>query len=133
MLINALSKLNLRDDEMWRRLSAHVQTRMSLEPFHVRDLSVIAAAFAKVSTNLEAQLFGKIAFQVATLWQWQFLCWDTTVRCGSFFCGNMSLCMRARANCSDVAVGSFLGTLVVFFSSPQLIVFGDAQPVLSVR
>ncbi|KAF4749247.1 hypothetical protein FOZ62_021411 [Perkinsus olseni] len=48
MLLNAMTKLGLVDLGLFTRWSKHVQARMSQEPFHVRDLSVIASALARV-------------------------------------------------------------------------------------
>eukprot|EP00929_Paragymnodinium_shiwhaense_P009821 TRINITY_DN114187_c0_g1_i1.p1 TRINITY_DN114187_c0_g1~~TRINITY_DN114187_c0_g1_i1.p1 ORF type:complete len:552 (+),score=95.80 TRINITY_DN114187_c0_g1_i1:147-1802(+) len=48
MIINAVSKLRVTEEDLYRRLSTHMQNRMSYEEFHVRDLSVIVAAFARV-------------------------------------------------------------------------------------
>ncbi|KAF4667775.1 hypothetical protein FOL46_002346 [Perkinsus olseni] len=48
MLLNAMTKLGLVDLDLFTRWSKHVQARMSQEPFHVRDLSVIASALARV-------------------------------------------------------------------------------------
>lgn len=48
MLLNAMTKLGVVDLELFTRWCKHIQTRMSQEPFHVRDLSVIASALARV-------------------------------------------------------------------------------------
>ncbi|KAF4658311.1 hypothetical protein FOL47_008022 [Perkinsus chesapeaki] len=48
MLLNAMTKLGVVNLDMFTRWSKHVQSRMSQEPFHVRDLSVIASALARV-------------------------------------------------------------------------------------
>ncbi|CAD7937093.1 unnamed protein product [Amoebophrya sp. A120] len=62
MFINAITKLELNDDELWKRLSTHLQTRMQVEPFHIRDLSVIAKAFADAAVVQDKRLFESIAY-----------------------------------------------------------------------
>jgi len=48
MIVNAMSKLRVTDDDLYRRFVVHIQSRMGHEAFHVRDLSVIVGALARV-------------------------------------------------------------------------------------
>lgn len=47
MLVTALSKFGTLDERLYDRLGSHVASRMLMEPFAVRDLSVICYAFAQ--------------------------------------------------------------------------------------
>lgn len=49
MVINAVSKLRVSDDELYRRFVTHVQSQMSHEAFHVRDISVIVGALVRAN------------------------------------------------------------------------------------
>ncbi|CAD7946171.1 unnamed protein product [Amoebophrya sp. A25] len=46
MLVNALVKLRIADASLWERLCCHVHSRLTIDAYHVRDLSVLAKAFA---------------------------------------------------------------------------------------
>jgi len=48
MIINAMSKLRVTDEDLYRRLASHVQNRAGHGSFHVRELSVIVGALARV-------------------------------------------------------------------------------------
>jgi len=48
MIINSVSRLRVADEELYRRFATHIQGRMGHEAFHVRDLSVIVSALARV-------------------------------------------------------------------------------------
>lgn len=60
MVINSLSKLRVSDEDLYRRLVTHVQTRMHHEAFHVRDISVIVSALARVQCT-DAATVGRFA------------------------------------------------------------------------
>ncbi|CAE7387312.1 MCA1 [Symbiodinium sp. CCMP2456] len=49
MIINAVSKLRITDEDLFRRFVSHTQSRMGTEAFHVRDISVIVGALARVN------------------------------------------------------------------------------------
>ncbi|CAK9099756.1 Hypothetical protein SCF082_LOCUS46712 [Durusdinium trenchii] len=49
MIINAASKLRISDEELYHRFVTHIQSRMGTEAFHVRDISVIVTALARVN------------------------------------------------------------------------------------
>ncbi|CAK9027394.1 unnamed protein product [Durusdinium trenchii] len=49
MIINAASKLRISDEELYHRFVAHDMTCMGTEAFHVRDISVIVTALARVN------------------------------------------------------------------------------------
>jgi len=49
MIMNAVSRLRVTDDDLYRRFVMHIQNRMGYEAFHVRDLSVIVAALGRVT------------------------------------------------------------------------------------
>lgn len=49
MIINAASKLRISDEELYHRFVTHIQSRMGKEAFHVRDISVIVTALARVN------------------------------------------------------------------------------------
>eukprot|EP00922_Rhytidocystis_sp_ex-Travisia-forbesii_P050402 GHVS01074933.1.p1 GENE.GHVS01074933.1~~GHVS01074933.1.p1 ORF type:complete len:462 (-),score=83.16 GHVS01074933.1:2421-3713(-) len=65
MLLSALTKLNVFDDDLVNRLTAQVICRLNVEVFHIRDLSVIAHALAKLGSS-DTQLFQTIAELVST-------------------------------------------------------------------
>lgn len=48
MIVNAVSKLRVADEDLYRRFVIHIQTQMGKEAFHVRELSVIVGALARV-------------------------------------------------------------------------------------
>lgn len=48
MIVNAVSKLRVTDDNLYQRFVTHIQSRMAYEAFQVRDLSVIVAALVRV-------------------------------------------------------------------------------------
>jgi len=48
MVINASSKLRVTDEDLYRRFVTHVQNQMAHEAFHIRDVSVIVGALARV-------------------------------------------------------------------------------------
>lgn len=48
MIVNAASKLRIADEDLYRRFVTHIQSQMGKETFHVRDLSVIVGALARV-------------------------------------------------------------------------------------
>nr|CEL66871.1 TPA: hypothetical protein BN1204_026770 [Neospora caninum Liverpool] len=61
MLVNALVKLKLCEDRsLVESLAQHVRQRLSVEEFHVRELAVLAAAFAAVGYS-DLALFSHIA------------------------------------------------------------------------
>eukprot|EP00916_Digyalum_oweni_P002403 GHVL01004427.1.p1 GENE.GHVL01004427.1~~GHVL01004427.1.p1 ORF type:complete len:532 (+),score=46.54 GHVL01004427.1:41-1636(+) len=60
MVMNALSRLGIYDADLYNQFSHHTQVRMTIDMFHVRDLSVIASAFARVP-HKDQQLFDQIA------------------------------------------------------------------------
>ncbi|OLP96648.1 Metacaspase-1 [Symbiodinium microadriaticum] len=49
MIINAVSKLRITDEDLFRRFVSRTQSRMGTEAFHVRDISVIVGALARVN------------------------------------------------------------------------------------
>jgi len=49
MIMNAVSRLRVTDDDLYRRFVMHIQNRMGYEAFHVRDLSVIVASLGRVT------------------------------------------------------------------------------------
>jgi len=60
MIVNAVSKLRVTDDDLYRRFVTCIQSRMSVEAFHVRDLSVIVGALARVHCT-DAATVGRFA------------------------------------------------------------------------
>jgi len=48
MIVNAASKLRVTDDDLYRRFVIHIQKQMGQEAFHVRDISVVVQALARV-------------------------------------------------------------------------------------
>ena len=59
MLMTALTKLGISDASLYTRLSSFIQSRMNSSPYHVRDLSVIAHAFAAANFR-DLTLFERI-------------------------------------------------------------------------
>eukprot|EP00922_Rhytidocystis_sp_ex-Travisia-forbesii_P050401 GHVS01074932.1.p1 GENE.GHVS01074932.1~~GHVS01074932.1.p1 ORF type:complete len:512 (-),score=97.86 GHVS01074932.1:2421-3863(-) len=66
MLLSALTKLNVFDDDLVNRLTAQVICRLNVEVFHIRDLSVIAHALAKLGSS-DTQLFQTIAERAGSM------------------------------------------------------------------
>nr|CEL74347.1 TPA: hypothetical protein BN1205_074140 [Toxoplasma gondii VEG] len=61
MLVNALVKLKLCEDRgLVERVAQHVRQRLSVEAFHIRELAVLASAFAAVNYS-DLALFSHIA------------------------------------------------------------------------
>lgn len=67
MIINASSRLRVTDEELYRRFVAHIQSRMGYEAFHVRDLSVIVGALARVQCADASTMLRFADFAVQTL------------------------------------------------------------------
>lgn len=67
MIVNAMSKLRVTDEDLYRRFVSHIQNAMGHEVFHVRDLSVLVGALARVqcTDNVTMSRFADCA--VATL------------------------------------------------------------------
>eukprot|EP00811_Abedinium_folium_P032071 NODE_5264_length_1790_cov_9.919423.p1 GENE.NODE_5264_length_1790_cov_9.919423~~NODE_5264_length_1790_cov_9.919423.p1 ORF type:complete len:525 (+),score=185.30 NODE_5264_length_1790_cov_9.919423:181-1575(+) len=60
MLVNAASKLRITDADLYKRFVAHVQSRAGYDSFHVRDISVLASALARVNC-VDVATFGRFA------------------------------------------------------------------------
>jgi hypothetical protein len=59
MLMTALVKLGISDASLFTRLSSFIQSRMHVTPYHVRELSVIAHAFASANFR-DVTLFERV-------------------------------------------------------------------------
>lgn len=67
MILNSASKLRITDQQLYSRFAAHVQNRMRDELFHVRDISVIVGALARVGCAEPAVIARFAEFSLSTL------------------------------------------------------------------